>query len=343
MGSSLESIVTRFCSKLFHGLEIENPSAALIPQRYLMGHSRPPLAQDRICKHHRLISTLYTIYLFTYSDFKTIFIPTLVFGAAGSLSPSLVTRHSSYRPRHLLYRVPLIAFWIWINLLPFTIDNQRQTDSMREDAINKPWRPLPSKRLTSQQARYMMLALYPVSIVASAYIGGLRSCIALVVLGYCYNDLRAADVSCILRNLINAGGYLSFILGAMDVANSDYNASYTPKARQWFLLLGAVVFSTVHSQDFPDQEGDRARGRKTVPLVLGAKVSSYLTAGAVMSWSVLIPWFWKSGLLGRLFPGVLGGMVGWRLFKYRTVNDHKLTFKIWNAWIVSLYLLPLMA
>lgn len=343
MGLMLGSIVTRFSSELFHGLEIENPSGVLSPQRHLLRDSQPPLTQQPICKHPSFISTLYTIYLFTSSDFKTIVIPKTIFGAIGSLSSSLVTRDSSFRPLHLLYRLPIIAFWVWINLLPFAIDNQRQTGAMQEDTINKPWRPLPSKRLTPQQARYMMLALYPVSIVTSAYIGGLQACIALILLGYCYNDLRAADVSCVVRNLINAGGYLSFILGAMDVAISESTASYTPKARQWFLLVGAVVFSTVHSQDFPDQEGDRARGRKTVPLVLGTRISSYVTAGAVMWWSAFMPWFWQLGLMGYFFPGVLGGVVGWRLLKHGTVKAHKLTFKIWNAWIVSLYLLPLMA
>ena len=38
-----------------------------------------------------------------------------------------------------------------------------------------------------------------------------------MVLGYGYNELGGADVSWITRNLFNAGGYVSFIVGSTEV------------------------------------------------------------------------------------------------------------------------------
>ncbi|KAL9623090.1 MAG: hypothetical protein Q9160_002604 [Pyrenula sp. 1 TL-2023] len=46
------------------------------------------------------------------------------------------------------------------------------------------------------------------------------------------------------------------------------NAPRTVLAK-WFCIIAATVTSSVHSQDMYDQLGDRARGRWTVPLVIG--------------------------------------------------------------------------
>ena len=39
--------------------------------------------------------------------------------------------------------------------------------------------------------------------------------------------------------------------------------------RAWIALTALVTASTIHAQDFPDVEGDKERGRKTMPLVYG--------------------------------------------------------------------------
>ena len=95
----------------------------------------------------------------------------------------------------------LVAFWTWINLLPFAIDNQRQPAAIAEDSLNRPWRPMPSNRLTQKQARQIMFTIYPVAGLTSLYAGGLHQCIPLMVLGYWYNDCGGADISCVVRKL----------------------------------------------------------------------------------------------------------------------------------------------
>lgn len=81
-------------------------------------------------------------------------------------------------------RVPPTFFWLWINLLPFTIDNQRRPASIAEDELNKPWRAMPSRRLTPAQARTLMLCLYPVALAASLALGGLDQCLWAIALGF---------------------------------------------------------------------------------------------------------------------------------------------------------------
>ena len=92
-------------------------------------------------------------------------------------------------PADFLYRAPLALFWLWINLLPFTIDNQRYLDFIAEDEVNKPWRTLPFKRMTPRHARNLVVVLYALAISISLRIGGLEQCLSLVVVGFWYNNL----------------------------------------------------------------------------------------------------------------------------------------------------------
>lgn len=93
----------------------------------------------------------------------------------------------------ILLRAPLVCFWVWINLLPFAIDNQRQPAAILEDKHNKPWRTMPSGRMTRAQAKRLMVCLYPTAACVSLQIGGIRQCVASMALVFVYNDLNLAD------------------------------------------------------------------------------------------------------------------------------------------------------
>ena len=287
---------------------------------------------------------VYTIWLFTYTDLKTIVIPQSAFGII-YLASSLPSTTSSIPMliSNLIRRSPAVIFWTWINLLPFTISNQRQVGAIHEDAINKPWRPLPSGRSSFQQATTLMRIFYVLAYITSFFLGGSAQCLILICLGYWYNDLGGGDTSCIVRNFINACGFLCFASGAADVAASgQVPSALTGVSMQWLLVVGSVVFTTVHSQDMYDQAGDRMRGRWTVPLSMGDVPARYTIAAAVVWWSWYCPSFWNLGTYCRTIPVATGVTVAQRTLWKRSVESDKLTFRIWNLWMVVLYLLPLM-
>ena len=89
----------------------------------------------------------YSLWLFTASDLKTIVGPSLVFGVANALAIlSYELEVPIYRTNQDVgRRIPHVAFWIWTNLLPFTINNQTAAGAVEEDVINKPWRNLPAR------------------------------------------------------------------------------------------------------------------------------------------------------------------------------------------------------
>ena len=284
-----------------------------------------------------------SIWLFTFSDLKTIVGPETAFGILSALSGPILTANRSSDIAVILGRIPIVAFWCWINLLPFAIDNQRQPEAIEEDGVNKPWRPMPSGRLSEKQAKWLMWSLYPAAILASMRLGGLKQCLTLIFLGWWYNDLGGADYSFITRNFINACGFLSYASGATEVASRSglLGNPFNPAAWPWFIIIGAVVFTSVHTQDMYDQAGDGARGRKTVPLVIGDAYARWSIAVAMAVWSVACPTFWQLGPCTHAMSMITAGIVAFRSLTKRSVSADQLTFRIWNLWMVMLYLMPL--
>ena len=281
----------------------------------------------------------YSIWLFTCSDLKTIVGPKTLFGILSAYQAQIFNLPVSPSFGTILASTPIVALWTWINLLPFAIDNQRQPAAIMEDRLNKPWRPLPSRRMKPAEAKVLMLLFYPAASGISFWIGGIRQCLFLIVLGYWYNDCKGADTSWVSRNFINASGFLCYTSGAMEVALGRPLAM-EPTLLRWFLVIGIIVFSTVQTQDMYDQAGDSLRGRQTLPLVLG-EWSRWTVAIPMVFWCWFIPWYWNLGWVGYPAPVMLGNSVAYRTLLKRNTKDDKLTFRIWNIWLVTLYASPL--
>lgn len=231
--------------------------------------------------------------------------------------------------------------WIYSNLLPFNINNQRLPEAIMEDKINKEWRSIPSGRISVHEAKRLMFVMYAVGIVLSFRLGCTIPCGSLIALGYLYNNCGGADKNCAVRNLINAAGFISFGSGATIVASGG--SSLPIQAWQWLAMISDIVAYTVQMQDFPDQEGDRSRGRRTVPLVIGDVEARWTVAIAVLIWSYVAPTFWPLGIKGHLVTSIPGAFIVVRVMTLRSPGPDMSTFKIWNLWMMCLYVLPLLS
>lgn len=303
---------------------------------------KPPGLPAQTTKPQRTLSHhAFSLWLFTVSDLKTIVIPKTAFGAITILSGSVLTRSSRPGWLTLVRCLPLIMIWTWLNLLPLTMNNQHRHEDVEEDKKNKPWRPIPAGRLSVEETKYLMLASYAVAIFGSIYLGGLPECLALIVQGWIYNELGAANDSYLARNVLNATGYMTFAAGAAKVACVHSGTMIQKGTYTWFILLGLAIATTIQFQDLYDQEGDNARGRRTIPLIVGDMSARLSVALPVAVWSLLCPAFWRLDARGFVLPMTLGAVVLFRLFRHKGVGADKTSFKVWNAWVVVLYLLPL--
>jgi 4-hydroxybenzoate polyprenyltransferase len=281
---------------------------------------------------------IHTIWLITCNDLKSIVLPETAFGIFSALSISLTTND---KPKFLevLSRLPQVILWNWLNVLLFDIANQRLPNSIIEDQVNKAWRPIPSGRLTPKEARHLLLVVIPVVFVATFFLGGFFETVGMMVLTWMYNDLGGADEFYLVRNSINALGFMCYSSGSTDVAAGAH--SLTPKAYRWIAMVGAIILSTLSMQDLPDVTGDAVRGRRTSPLVMGDAWSRWEIAVPIFLWSIICPVFWNVAWLGFVIPVCVGAWLAFRILRFRTVAEDKRSWQIWCFWTCLLYALPL--
>ena len=87
-------------------------------------------------------------------------------------------------------RLASAFFWIWLNLLQFDLANQCLDPS--EDAANKPWRPIPSGRITVSRARALRWAVVPPCIALSHYHGAALAGFVYFLVTFCSNELKTS-------------------------------------------------------------------------------------------------------------------------------------------------------
>ena len=143
----------------------------------------------------------------------------------------------------------MVLLWTWVNVLIFDLANQRLPNSIIEDAINKSWRPIPAGMLSAAQARRLLLGNIPVVFFITFYIGGMEETVAMFVLTWMYNDLGGADESYVVRNFINALGFVCYSSGATRVACGHGQYFLNDEAYQWLVIIGGIVFTTLQAQD----------------------------------------------------------------------------------------------
>lgn len=281
---------------------------------------------------------LETLRLFTLSDIKTFVIPETAFGLFGALSGSVMTTNHSATFLRISSRIPHVVLWTWLNTLLFTFANQRLPDAVKEDTINKPWRPIAAGRISGSQTMQLLLVGIPIMFLASLYLGGAEETVLLTCLNWMYNELGGSE-DYIGRNLLLAATYACYCSGSVQVA-SGHEYTMHRAGYQWIAMIAGVIFTTMQVQDLKDQEGDHARGRKTVPLVLGDGPSRWTVAIPVSVWSFVCPAFWSLQVFSFAISITLGLVVAGRVILTRGVPADRFTWKLWSLWLTFLYLLP---
>ncbi|KAJ7902542.1 UbiA prenyltransferase family [Mycena olivaceomarginata] len=273
----------------------------------------------------QIVHSLYTLFLFTKSDIKTTVIPITCLAAASA-------------PLSSIYRLPDVVFWIWLHLLQFDVANQILNP--KEDALNKQDRPLPSNRISLSQAFIFRWLLIPVcGALSLCYsVQTLYASITLLMLTIIYNEWEAHSRHWFIRNIVNAAGFASFEVGATFVAG--YNRHRLDEVAILSIAISAGIFATtIHAQDFKDIEGDRAIGRRTIPIVLPS-IARYTILVALTLWSIGLAGVWKLGIFEATAFISLGFLVGGRYIFCQSTVDDQISFYWYNVWLSAAHALP---
>ncbi|MCJ1466620.1 hypothetical protein MMC07_005240, partial [Pseudocyphellaria aurata] len=286
----------------------------------------------------------YTMYLFTCDNLVGIVVLGYMFAVPSALCGQKLGFGANMGLLEILRKTPAVLIWSWTHLLMFQLQNQHTPAAIQEDRINKAWRPLPTGRLTTAEASWLMYAMYPIVILLSVYSGGLGPCLLGTFTCIWYNEWQGAE-SPFLRTFLNAVGFSCFLAGPLEVlvVGSRDSLLNHPRATQWLALLAVANFTTIHTQDFRDLDGDRLRSRRTVPLVVGDNLARWIVVAAVILCSGLAPAFWHLGVMGSLLPASTGSVMVCNLLWNKTREGDGLSWKLWPFWIISFFFLPLMS
>ncbi|GAB1191600.1 hypothetical protein APSETT444_000780 [Aspergillus pseudonomiae] len=219
------------------------------------------------------------IWLFSESDIPTFVLPNSAFGLLGALAgPALADGRIFPSAIDLVfYRLPLVILFNWAVVFIFQLANQRSPEAIQEDRLNKPWRPLPTGRISAEQTRRLLLVAIP-AVLALTY--GLRvwqESALIMILAWMYNDLKGGDE--LSRDLVIAIAYGLFNASSLRIAlgsSADLNPAAAHISRRgylWITMISGVILTTMSIQDLKDMAGDRSRGRLTIPLLKYREIS----------------------------------------------------------------------
>jgi len=146
-----------------------------------------------------------------------------------------------------------------------------QTCDVKADSINKPARPIPSGRISRNDALKLSAALYLLALLLAASVNSmfllLAAFAALLTILYSWHTVHLKKYGW-AGNLTVAvsRGLLLFVAGWSAVALPDSPAPWFIGTAFGLFLLGAST-----TKDFADIKGDKAEGVRTLPVIYGAK------------------------------------------------------------------------
>ncbi|KAG8214405.1 UbiA prenyltransferase family-domain-containing protein [Butyriboletus roseoflavus] len=258
---------------------------------------------------------LHTLFLFTKADIRTALIPQTIFALAAA---------PVCHPSHVIH----VVAWMWLHLLTCNIANQIKAPD--EDKINKPFRPLPSGRISEGHARMLRWILVPVCLaVSAAYSTELFfTSLDIQILTVLYSELRG-DAGFLLKNSLT--GLMYGCAGSGGALLAVCDRSHVPKTAQLAVQLSMAVFaSTLHAQDFKDVSGDRLTGRCTFPIAFPF-LSRLSVALGIPLWSICLSHVWHLDLLSSTAFLLYSSYTGVRFMLYRSIGDDKRSCKFYSV------------
>ncbi|VDB92140.1 unnamed protein product [Peniophora sp. CBMAI 1063] len=264
-----------------------------------------------------------TIHLFVQADYKTVMLPVtlLSYFAAPHTTP--------------VYFARSIA-WTFLQLLYFCIANQ--VFDPEEDALNKPWRPIPAGRITVRSANILRAAILPVCVALSWYWGVLPQCLVMILLGSAYNDFNIG-AHWAPRHASVAVMYGALNSGAAHVAcDVCYNGIEVINILR-HTLNALVILTTIQAADFRDAEGDAARGRSTIPLRWPSLARPSMPV-LLFIWSAVVCALSSAQGIVRTIFAIMGLATGLR-FQYMTTPKQDRRSYLWyDIWLCVAQVLP---
>jgi geranylgeranylglycerol-phosphate geranylgeranyltransferase len=203
----------------------------------------------------------------------------------------------------------------------------------RVDAVNAPGRPIPSGRVSSNEAIGITVFLSAMGLTL-AYVAGI-ACLAIAGLGlflFLSYNYRGKQLGLLGNMMVSTGIVLSLVYGGFVAEGFTSSSGQLQNLLglgklTLFLFFGCMVFLSSTGREvnkgIADVEGDRLRGIETVALQHGARAAALVSA-VFYSLAVAVsflPWFLKL-VSWPYLPIVMVADLGFGASAFILLKDH---------------------
>lgn len=214
--------------------------------------------------------------LLEFSRPFTLVAPALGF-ASGAATAAGAAPREPWTTDLLLY--PVIGL-VMAAVLNAASNALNQIYDLEIDRINKPKRPLPSGRLSLQNAWTFTLVTYVVALVLAWFVepGGRHECFWIVVVATIITVLYSAPPFRTKRLGIWANVTIAIPRGVL-LKVAGWSAVKTIMGTEpWFIgaIFGLFLLGASTTKDFADMEGDARGGCRTLPIMYGVRRAAWL-------------------------------------------------------------------
>jgi len=216
----------------------------------------------KIMKYLR--NQVYIYWLFIKNDIWATIIP-------GVIIALVAFSHYSFSLTGLI--LILLKAVLYFNLYAYTFVLTNQINSIEEDKVNKPYRPLVSGLVEkSSMAQRIILATF-IFLVVGYYFGVFEWALLWVIISIFHNYI--GHKHWFLKNTV------CMTLGIFAIIGAGWGLVSEPSSSQlvWGFIVSLIFGITGVIQDFRDEEGDRIIGRRTLPLSFGDYKSRFISVG----------------------------------------------------------------
>jgi 4-hydroxybenzoate polyprenyltransferase len=196
------------------------------------------------------------------------------------------------------------------------------------DAINKPYRPIPSKIITVDEARIISYILYLFIIFRACLINFEFASLILIIM--CLTIIYSMEPIRLKKRLFASNiaialgrGLLGFVAGWCIFGSANNPMPWIIGSIMFIYLIGAST-----TKDFPDVAGDRQYSIRTLPVVYGRNKAIAFSAPFFIFPFALIPIAIQLKLLSPntiwlTLLSIWGTYIVFLLWKYADVADKK--------------------
>lgn len=267
-----------------------------------------------------LFKELFICWRFINNDIKDTIAPSLIaFGTAWFYYDSNFIQLPIRLSCSLLYAVLYILTFCMLN----------QVNSVEEDTINKPYRPLPSKMLTRQGTWIRIVIYSALFLMLAALLGIFWISVGWQIVTYFLNIWGGSN-HWITKNWVGMSIGTFLLLGAQwHIAAPDS----TPGRGEDFSVIFYWIFISLWAgfslplQDFRDVKGDGEMKRKTLPLSLGDQLGRLIM---VISYSTFLPSLFLAAMLSiRTFQELMASPIGLIILIGQTLVHWLIAYRLW--------------